>query len=392
MRTSTSTCPPAWQLRPRLKPSTTSRAGSQTFAPGRTGTCAVGRLTAGALRASAASRSDASPKAEWTATTNISSITKDHTHERLAPPPRPAPSAQPKRSGSRARHVATPLPTPRAPHLHCIYSGQLRLYPVAELERWIHEQVGATGPQRRRCRTCQAKTPRPDIKGYSRATSSIARSGTDDAVTASRATTVPSTIAPASGTSRPSGLPTAEAARNARPTSPRRVERGEAPITNAVRLRRRARAVRGGCAGRQGAEQTRASLQASCDRQRGREPPAPRGASIGNKRLSDIRRGDMQAIVDELAPELSGSRVRSVVNAVRSLYRWAQDRDLASHDPAALVRLPGHGRHPDRARRVTCRVRGLAGRVAAGEGAAICARRLRDGTSCPNRAALLARR
>ena len=25
------------------------------------------------------------------------------------------------------------------PHLRCIYSGQLRLYPVAELERWIHE-------------------------------------------------------------------------------------------------------------------------------------------------------------------------------------------------------------------------------------------------------------
>jgi len=28
------------------------------------------------------------------------------------------------------------------------------------------------------------------------------------------------------------------------------------------------------------------------------------------------------------------------VNALRSLYRWAQDRELASHDPAALVRLP----------------------------------------------------
>jgi hypothetical protein len=26
------------------------------------------------------------------------------------------------------------------PHLRCIYSGQLRLYPVAELERWIREQ------------------------------------------------------------------------------------------------------------------------------------------------------------------------------------------------------------------------------------------------------------
>lgn len=26
------------------------------------------------------------------------------------------------------------------PYLRCVYSGQLRLYPVAELERWIDEQ------------------------------------------------------------------------------------------------------------------------------------------------------------------------------------------------------------------------------------------------------------
>ena len=26
------------------------------------------------------------------------------------------------------------------PHLRCVYSGQLRLFPVAELERWINEQ------------------------------------------------------------------------------------------------------------------------------------------------------------------------------------------------------------------------------------------------------------
>jgi len=31
------------------------------------------------------------------------------------------------------------------PHLRCIYSGQLRLYPVAELERWISEQSWRSG-------------------------------------------------------------------------------------------------------------------------------------------------------------------------------------------------------------------------------------------------------
>jgi hypothetical protein len=37
------------------------------------------------------------------------------------------------------------------PHLRCIYSGQLRLYPVAEIERWIDEQswYGDTSPQSR---------------------------------------------------------------------------------------------------------------------------------------------------------------------------------------------------------------------------------------------------
>jgi hypothetical protein len=61
--------------------------------------------------------------------------------------------------------------------------------------------------------------------------------------------------------------------------------------------------------------------------------------TLGTKRLTTIRRGDIRRIVDELAPRLSGSRVRSVVNALRSRSRWAQDRDLASQDPAALVRV-----------------------------------------------------
>jgi integrase len=61
---------------------------------------------------------------------------------------------------------------------------------------------------------------------------------------------------------------------------------------------------------------------------------------LGTKRLTGIRRGEIQEIVDELAPRLSGSRIRSTVNALRSLYRWAQDRELVQHDPAALVRLP----------------------------------------------------
>ncbi len=55
----------------------------------------------------------------------------------------------------------------------------------------------------------------------------------------------------------------------------------------------------------------------------------------------------MQRVIDEMvAAGLSGSRVRSVVNALRSLYTWAQDRDLVDNDPAARVRLPAMDSKP----------------------------------------------
>jgi integrase len=62
--------------------------------------------------------------------------------------------------------------------------------------------------------------------------------------------------------------------------------------------------------------------------------------TLGPRRLTDVRRSDVQRLVDDLTPKMSGSRVRSIVNAIRSLYRWAQDRELVAHDPAARVRLP----------------------------------------------------
>lgn len=31
------------------------------------------------------------------------------------------------------------------PHLRCIYSGQLRLYPIAELDRWVTEESWRSG-------------------------------------------------------------------------------------------------------------------------------------------------------------------------------------------------------------------------------------------------------
>jgi integrase len=61
------------------------------------------------------------------------------------------------------------------------------------------------------------------------------------------------------------------------------------------------------------------------------------------KDSNKIRRGEIQALIDELAdrePPLSGSRIRSVVNSIRSMFRFAEERELARTDPAKKVRLP----------------------------------------------------
>jgi integrase len=69
--------------------------------------------------------------------------------------------------------------------------------------------------------------------------------------------------------------------------------------------------------------------------------------ALGAKRLAAVRRRDVQGLVDELTGRgLSGSSVRTVVNAIRSLYAWAEDRELVDHDPASRVRLPAMDAKP----------------------------------------------
>jgi integrase len=135
-------------------------------------------------------------------------------------------------------------------------------------------------------------------------------------------------------------MPSLEAARNARADLQRKLDEGELPAVTGIRFSEaRERFVAAAREGRVlNKHGRRYKPRAIADiNECLRVHAEPRLAS---KRLSQIRRGDVQAIVDELGPNMSGSRVRSVVNAIRSLYRWAQDRDLASHDPAVLVRLP----------------------------------------------------
>ncbi len=62
--------------------------------------------------------------------------------------------------------------------------------------------------------------------------------------------------------------------------------------------------------------------------------------TLGGRRIVDIRKGDIQRIADNVSEKRSGSRVRGVVNSIRSFYTWANQRELASHDPAGDIVLP----------------------------------------------------
>ncbi len=59
------------------------------------------------------------------------------------------------------------------------------------------------------------------------------------------------------------------------------------------------------------------------------------------RHINAVTLGDVQELIDDLSRNgRSASRISSVVNALRALYRFAQERELTSHDPARNVRLP----------------------------------------------------
>lgn len=72
-------------------------------------------------------------------------------------------------------------------------------------------------------------------------------------------------------------------------------------------------------------------------------------AELVSRRLVRITKAEYQAMVDARTSgsnRLSSSRISSIVNAIRSLYRWAQDRELASFDPTTGIRLPASDAKP----------------------------------------------
>src|SRR6185436_18405230 len=62
---------------------------------------------------------------------------------------------------------------------------------------------------------------------------------------------------------------------------------------------------------------------------------------LGAMHLHEVRRHDVQALVDRLGADgLSESRIRSVVSAVHALYGYAIERELAPSNPAEALVMP----------------------------------------------------
>ena len=65
------------------------------------------------------------------------------------------------------------------------------------------------------------------------------------------------------------------------------------------------------------------------------------GPALGDRELTEVRRTDVQALVDSLAKQgLSESRIRSVISALRALYGHAIDQHYAEYNPADTLTMP----------------------------------------------------
>jgi hypothetical protein len=63
--------------------------------------------------------------------------------------------------------------------------------------------------------------------------------------------------------------------------------------------------------------------------------------ALGDRAVEDVRRPDIQALVDRLGREgLSESRIRSVISALRALYSHAIDQSYIEFNPADGLTMP----------------------------------------------------
>ncbi|MGI8726750.1 MAG: tyrosine-type recombinase/integrase [Solirubrobacterales bacterium] len=71
--------------------------------------------------------------------------------------------------------------------------------------------------------------------------------------------------------------------------------------------------------------------------------------SLGEHRLRDLGRGDVQRLVDGMVADgLDASTVRNSIMPLRSIYRWATTRELADHNPTRELEMPAVRSRRDR--------------------------------------------
>jgi integrase len=70
---------------------------------------------------------------------------------------------------------------------------------------------------------------------------------------------------------------------------------------------------------------------------------------LGDRALSDVRRGDVQLLVDDLqAAGLSGSTIRNALDPLRRIFIRAVERDVVPFSPCQHVRVPRGGNKRER--------------------------------------------
>lgn len=71
--------------------------------------------------------------------------------------------------------------------------------------------------------------------------------------------------------------------------------------------------------------------------------------ALGHMKLGEIRRTDVQALVDKLAGEgLAGSSIKNTLDPMRVIYRRAQSREIVSNDPCSKLEIPADETKRDR--------------------------------------------
>lgn len=124
----------------------------------------------------------------------------------------------------------------------------------------------------------------------------------------------------------------------------RAVERGTLAAPSRTTLEEKARAWLDGAAAGTILSKRRTPYKPSALRSYRRDLEAIVFPELGAHRLSEIRRVDVQALVDRLiARRLSGSRVRNIVVPVQAIYAHAIRRNEVGIDPTDNLELPEAG-------------------------------------------------